>query len=67
MLPQELLKGISQKTVLIREAEKKGCETVGGLGMLLHQGTEAFRFFTGVEPPVEEMRKELFVAIDNKV
>ncbi|MBS3989887.1 MAG: shikimate dehydrogenase, partial [Dethiobacter sp.] len=28
-----------------------------GLGMLLHQGVRAFRLFTGVEPPVEIMRK----------
>lgn len=50
-------------TVLLREAALCGHTTVGGLGMLLHQGAEAFRLFTSVEPPVEAMRKALDVAI----
>ncbi len=43
------------KTRLLQEAEKKGCKTVGGLGMLVYQGAEAFRLWTGAQPPVEEM------------
>jgi shikimate dehydrogenase len=34
---------------------KKGCQTVPGLGMLVYQGAEAFRMWTGVEPPVDVM------------
>ena len=43
------------KTKLLRAAEERGCRTVGGLGMLVYQGAEAFRMWTGVEPPVTEM------------
>ena len=40
-------------TKLLQVAEEKGCQTVPGLGMLVYQGAEAFRKWTGAEPPVE--------------
>ena len=43
------------RTKLLRTAEAKGCQTVPGLGMLVYQGAEAFRKWTGAEPPVEAM------------
>jgi shikimate dehydrogenase len=43
------------RTKLLRVAEEKGCQTVPGLGMLVYQGTEGFRKWTGAEPPVEVM------------
>jgi shikimate dehydrogenase len=43
------------KTKLLRVAESKGCKIVSGLGMLVYQGAEAFRLWTGTEPPVDEM------------
>ncbi len=45
------------KTRLLREAELKGAKTVDGLAMLVHQAARAFEIWTGVTPPVEEMRK----------
>jgi shikimate dehydrogenase len=48
------------KTNLLKEAEKAGCKTVDGLGMLVNQGAEAFKLWTGLEPPVEDMYNILF-------
>ena len=31
-------------------AEARGLKTVGGLGMLVHQGRASFKLWTGVEP-----------------
>jgi shikimate dehydrogenase len=42
-------------TRLLQSARKTGCRIVDGLGMLVYQGAEAFRLWTGVEPPVQEM------------
>lgn len=48
---------IYKETALLRAAAKKGCRTLDGLGMLLHQGVLAFEIWTGIKPPVEIMRK----------
>lgn len=50
---------IYKKTKLLREASKKRCFTLSGLGMLLWQGVFAFQLWTGKKPPVEIMRKAL--------
>jgi len=52
-----------RNTSLLKAARRKGCITVGGLGMLLYQGAEAFRLFTGVKPPVDVMRRALEVGL----
>ncbi|SHJ08144.1 shikimate dehydrogenase [Lutispora thermophila] len=44
-----------RKTKLLQEAEKLGCKTMSGLGMLIYQGEEAFEIWTGVKAPVETM------------
>ncbi|MCR4752451.1 MAG: shikimate dehydrogenase [Eubacterium sp.] len=49
-----------QKTRLLSEAEQAGCRICPGLGMLLHQGAEAFRIWTGKKMPVDAIRKILF-------
>ena len=54
---------IYRKTRLLEEAERKGCRTVDGLGMLLWQGVLAFELWTSVVPPVELMRKALLKGI----
>jgi shikimate dehydrogenase len=39
-----------ERTRLIRDAEARGLKTVGGLGMLVHQGRAAFEIWTGIKP-----------------
>lgn len=46
-------------TMLLDRAEKSGCRTINGLGMMLYQGAEAFRLWTGVDMPVEYVREQL--------
>ncbi len=50
---------IYKETRLLRTASGKGCRTLGGLGMLLHQGVLAFEIWTGIKPPVDIMRKAI--------
>ena len=50
-----------RETRLLREAKEAGCRAVvDGTGMLLWQGAEAFRLFTGQEMPAEEVRERFF-------
>ena len=49
-----------RKTKLLQMAEEAGCRWANGMYMLLHQGAESFRLWTGVEMPVEEIRKKYF-------
>ena len=46
---------IPERTPFLRAAEAAGAQPIGGLGMLVHQGAESFRMWTGLEPPVEVM------------
>ena len=48
------------QTGMLREAQAAGCLTCDGLGMLLCQGAEAFRLYSGLEMPVEEIRALLY-------
>lgn len=48
------------KTKMILDAEKAGCKVIGGKGMLLYQGVEAFKLFTGKEMPVKEVKAKYF-------
>ena len=48
------------KTRLLELAEEVGCPTINGLGMMLFQGAEAFKCWTGQEMPIEHMKEFLF-------
>ena len=52
------------ETRLLQVAAEKDCHTIGGLGMLVHQGAIAFEKWTGINPPVETMRQALQGAFD---
>lgn len=45
------------KTRLLLGAQSKGCPTIDGLAMFLHQGAHQFRLWTGINPDIELMRK----------
>lgn len=47
------------ETELLRAAKAAGCRTANGLGMLLHQGAEALKLWSGLTPPVKIMRAAL--------
>jgi shikimate 5-dehydrogenase len=43
------------ETRFLRAARDAGCETLGGLAMLVAQAAEQFRLWTGTAPPQEVM------------
>jgi shikimate dehydrogenase len=47
------------KTNLLKEAESIGARTLNGTKMLIYQGMESFRIWTGVTPPVEVYERSL--------
>jgi shikimate dehydrogenase len=47
------------ETRLLKAAQKAGCKTANGLGMLLHQGAKAFEIWTGKPAPLDVMRRAL--------
>jgi shikimate dehydrogenase len=51
------------ETRLLREAKAAGAKTVSGVLMLIYQGAEAFKLWTGIEPPVEIMKKTVLEAL----
>jgi len=51
------------QTRLLKEAEGVGAETINGLEMLVEQGALAFEMWTGLEAPIEVMKKEAIKAL----
>lgn len=49
-----------EETKLMRLAKQAGCHTFNGLYMLLYQGAEAFKIWTGQEMPVDLIKKKYF-------
>ncbi|WP_134724950.1 shikimate dehydrogenase [Paracoccus luteus] len=49
-------------TPFLREARARGCETVDGLGMLLHQAAPGFERWFGVRPQVDDELRRVVLA-----
>lgn len=49
-----------RETKLLTMAKEAGCDTFNGMYMLLYQGAEAFRLWTGKEMPVELKKERYF-------
>lgn len=49
-----------RETKLLKMAKENGCHTFNGLYMLLYQGAEAFKIWTGKEMPVEIIKEKYF-------
>jgi len=47
------------RTFLIREAEKRGCRVLDGLGMVVNQGVIGVKYWTGADVDASVMRKTL--------
>lgn len=47
------------ETVLLKEAIKANAKVIYGIKMLLYQGIESFKIWTGIEPPVDIMENAL--------
>ena len=54
------------ETELMRQAQAAGCRVMNGLGMLIHQGAEAFRLWTGQQPDLTVMREAVWRTIHGK-
>lgn len=50
---------IPEQTKLLRDAQNLGCRTINGLGMMLFQGAEAFKLWTGQEMPIDYVKEVL--------
>lgn len=48
------------ETKLYKMAQEKGCPVFNGLYMLLYQGSEAFKLWTGKDMPEEEIKAKFF-------
>lgn len=48
------------ETKLMGEAKKRGLTVQNGVGMLVHQGAQAFFLWTGKAPPLEIMRQAVY-------
>ena len=48
------------KTRLLEIAEEVGCKTINGLGMMLYQGAEAFKCWTGEDMPIDHVKEVIF-------
>jgi shikimate dehydrogenase len=46
---------VPERTPFLAAAERAGAQPLGGLAMLVHQGAESFRLWTGYEPPLDVM------------
>ena len=44
-------------TPLMHAAAERGCKTLGGMGMLIHQGAIAFEKWTGIKPCISVFRE----------
>ncbi|MFH0850591.1 MAG: shikimate dehydrogenase [Candidatus Bathyarchaeota archaeon] len=52
------------KTRLLEEAERVGARTLSGVNMLVYQGAEAFKLWTGLEPPTDLMIREAVTRLE---
>lgn len=54
------------ETPLLRQARERGARAVGGLSMLVYQGAESFRIWTGLAAPVEAMMEAAHAALSGR-
>ncbi|HKR02344.1 MAG TPA: shikimate dehydrogenase [Pyrinomonadaceae bacterium] len=52
------------ETLFLREAQRAGCETLGGLEMLVAQAAEQFKLWTGQAAPLDVMHDAAMMGLD---
>lgn len=52
------------ETNLLRIAHERGCPTLNGVGMLVHQGAAAFKIWTGMAPPTDVMERAVLAGLE---
>lgn len=48
-----------KQTKLLQDAKRQGCRVLNGEGMIVYQGAEAFKLWTGYEMPVNDVKEVL--------
>jgi shikimate 5-dehydrogenase len=56
-----------QETLFLREARAVGCETLGGLPMLVRQAAQQFKLWTGRDASEQIMRQAADAALTGSV
>jgi len=51
------------QTALLKHAKRMGCRTIDGVAMFVYQGAFQFKLWTGMEAPIETMRRAVFTAL----
>ena len=54
------------KTKLLKDAEEAGCSTITGVSMFVHQGAEQIKIWTGLQPPIDFMKKTVLEKLKNE-
>ena len=49
-----------RETLLMKQAQSRGCRCFNGLYMLLYQGAAAFTCWTGLKMPIEIIKRKYF-------
>ena len=51
------------ETKLLSQAQEKGCTTIDGLSMFVHQGAAQFNLWTHISPDIEQMRNVILKGV----
>jgi shikimate dehydrogenase len=54
------------ETNLLRKARARGCKTINGVGMLVHQGAESLRIWLGIDAPINVMEEAVLSRLAKK-
>ena len=56
---ENVFKALEMAGVTPEEAEKIGCKTINGLGMMLYQGAASFKLWTDQDMPIDVVKEAL--------
>lgn len=54
------------ETKLLKLAKRNGCHTINGIHMFVFQGSEQFRMWTGLDPPIDVMTRSVRKALEKR-